>query len=289
MIQCRRLAYAVLSTNNLDKQIKYYADTLGLFVAYRDDARAVLSTRYGLECIVLERGETPGLIGLSFEIAPDRSLEEVQTLLTKAGVEAEVKQGRTSNIGRVVAFKDPKGTDIELFNAISFVDADSDERGVGILKLGHAAYFVPNVAELTKFYVDILGFRRSDWRGDSTMFLRCGPDHHTVNFFKGEAKLGHLAFELKDFSELVRAADYLIRASYPLDWGPARHTIGHNCACYHSNHDGIRIELYAEMDQMKDEALGYYEPRPWHEDRPQRPKDWTGINAPRNKWIPDAP
>ena len=41
--------------------------------------------------------------------------------------------------------------------------------------------------------------------------------------------------------------------------------------------------------QMKDEALGYYEPRPWHEDRPQRPKDWLGHNAPRNKWIPSAP
>ena len=25
---------------------------------------------------------------------------------------------------------------------------------------------------------------------------------------------------------------------------------------------------------MKDEALGYYDPRPWHRDRPQRPKVW---------------
>ena len=52
---------------------------------------------------------------------------------------------------------------------------------------------------------------------------------------------------------------------------------------------GIRVEFYGELDQMKDEALGYYEPRPWHEDRPQRPKDWLGHNSPRNKWIPSAP
>jgi hypothetical protein len=87
----------------------------------------------------------------------------------------------------------------------------------------------------------------------------------------------------------VRASDLLARKDFPLDWGPARHTIGHNCASYHVNPDGLRIELYAEMDQMKDEALGYFEPRPWHEDRPQYPKDWLGHNAPRNKWIPGAP
>jgi hypothetical protein len=25
---------------------------------------------------------------------------------------------------------------------------------------------------------------------------------------------------------------------------------------------------------MKDEALGYFDPRPWHRDHPQRPKVW---------------
>src|SRR5947207_576518 len=29
-----------------------------------------------------------------------------------------------------------------------------------------------------------------------------------------------------------------------------------------------------ELDQMKDEELGYPDPRPWHHDTPQRPKTW---------------
>jgi hypothetical protein len=37
------------------------------------------------------------------------------------------------------------------------------------------------------------------------------------------------------------------------------------------------------MDQMKDEALGYFDPRPWHQDRPQRPKVW-GPDTLRNYW-----
>ena len=146
------------------------------------------------------------------------------------------------------------------------------------------AYFLPAIEEVTDFYVDNLGFRESNWREGSAMFLRCSPDHHTINFFKGKKRLAHLAFEVKDFSELVRASDLLIRNNFPLDWGPARHTIGHNCACYHTNPDGTRTEIYAEMDQMKDEELGYFDPRPWHEDRPQRPRNWVTENSPRNKW-----
>jgi hypothetical protein len=56
--------------------------------------------------------------------------------------------------------------------------------------------------------------------------------------------------------ELARASDYLVRRKSILDWGPARHHIGHNLACYHRNPDHVRVELYAEMDQMKaDEVL----------------------------------
>ena len=289
MIQCRRLAYAVLSTCQLDRQVRYYTEVLGLFPARVSDSRAVLSTRQGLECVVLERGDAAALTGLSFEIAANISLAGAQKVLAEAGIASDIRQGKGANECPVLAFKDPKNTEIELFNSISFVDTDFEERGASILKLGHVACFVPNVTEMTQFYCDVLGFRKSDWRGDTAMFLRCSPDHHTVNFFKGDAKLGHLAFELKDFPELVRASDLLARKGHPLDWGPARHTIGHNCACYHSNPDGVRVELYTEMDQLKDEALGYYEPRPWHEDRPQRPKDWIGHNAPRNKWIPGVP
>jgi hypothetical protein len=66
-------------------------------------------------------------------------------------------------------------------------------------------------------------------------------------------------------------------------WGPARHIIGHNIAAYHRNSDNVRVEFYCEMDQMKDEALGYFDPRPWHQDRPQRPKVWPKDTM-RNYW-----
>jgi hypothetical protein len=36
---------------------------------------------------------------------------------------------------------------------------------------------------------------------------------------------------------------------------------------------------------MYDEELGFFEPRPWHQDRPQRPKVW-GDDTPSNWWGP---
>jgi len=290
MIQCRRLAYAVLATPDIDRQVEYYRTVLGLPTASRNGPRAVLSNQQGLECVVLEQGGRAGLKGLAFEISPRLSLEEAKRALGGAGIEATIRGGRTPGVERVVAFTDPKGTEIELFNAFRFAEPSRSESGISPLKLGHVAYLVTSIGPVTEFYVGNLGFRKSDWREGAAMFLRCSTDHHTVNFFKGDQqRVHHLAFEVKDFSELVRASDILARNNHPLSWGPARHTIGHNCACYHDNPDGLMIELYAEMDQMLDEELGYFDPRPWHEFRPQRPRGWERGNSPRNKWIPEAP
>jgi hypothetical protein len=53
------------------------------------------------------------------------------------------------------------------------------------------------------------------------------------------------------------------------------------------NPDRVRVEIFAEMDQMKDESLGYFDPRPWHGDQPQRPKVW-GSETLRNYWGPGS-
>jgi hypothetical protein len=59
--------------------------------------------------------------------------------------------------------------------------------------------------------------------------------------------------------------------------------IGHNVATYHRNSDLTRIEIFTEMDQMKDETLGYWDPRPWHQERPLYPK-MHGKETLRNYW-----
>ena len=137
---------------------------------------------------------------------------------------------------------------------------------------------------MVDFYARVLGFRLSDWIGDYFAFMRCGVDHHTVNFvIDEEQKLHHIAFEVKDVVTMHRACDFLAKNKIQLVWGPIRHIVGHNVAAYHRNPDEIRVELFAEMDLMKDEELGYWEPRPWHEEKPLRPKVW-GKGTLRSAW-----
>jgi hypothetical protein len=105
--------------------------------------------------------------------------------------------------------------------------------------------------------------------------MRCGPDHHTINFVRGKrTQMHHVAFELKDWPQVQVACDFLGARKIPIIWGPGRHGPGHNIYTYHRNPDDQIIEMFTELDKMLDEDLGYFEPRPWHRDHPQVPKVW---------------
>ena len=259
MIDTRRLGHATFSTPELNQQVDYYTHVLGLSVVERTPTRCVLATKVGHECIVLEAGDIAFHTGIALQVAPGTDLGELSKMLTKEGVANERRTDITPGVKEALAFRDPKGTQMEVYAEYEFAPDDGIREGVMPLKLGHVAWRV---------------------NGDHFSFLRCGVDHHSMNFARyPEERLHHFAFEVKDVPALHQACDELTRHKVQLVWGPIRHVVGHNVAAYHRNPEDHRIELYAEMDLMKDETLGYFEPRPWHEDRPQKPKHW-----PKDTW-----
>ena len=284
MLQVKRLAHATLTTPDIEKQIEYYVDVLGLSTIERTKKRAVLATRTGLEAIVLEQGEKMGLPRLAFQVAPNSDLGELAAAVKNQGLKVERRSGITPGVADAITFEDPKGTLLEIFSDYDFPDIGGLQPALSLLKLGHVAYRCHDIQRVVKFYTETLGFRISDWRADRFAFLRCAVDHHTINFVTDEQqRVHHIAFEVKDWAEIHRACDHLARNNLHLVWGPGRHNIGHNVAIYHMNPDRVRVEVFAEMDQMKDESLGYFDPRPWHGARPQRPKVW-GPETLRNYW-----
>src|SRR5205823_5770567 len=100
---------------------------------------------------------------------------------------------------------------------------------------------------------------------------------HAVNLLRSERnrRLHHTAFELRDWEHVKLACDHLAANGVGLIWGPGRHGPGHNVFTYHDDPDGNVVELFCELDTISDERLGCFDPRPWHEDDPQRPKVWT--------------
>ncbi len=284
MLNVKRLGHATFTTPDLEAQVTYYSEVLGLNVIERDKNRAFLATQTGLEAIGLERGDTVALKRLSFQVAPGSDLAALARDLGKLGIKTERRSAISPGVADAITFLDIKGTLIEIYAEYTFVKDTGRQSVITPLRLGHVAYRVTDVQQVVRFYTDVLGFRVSDWRDTTFAFLRCNTDHHTVNFVVDAVpQLHHIAFEVKDWPEIHRACDFLAKNNIRLVWGPARHIIGHNIAAYHRNSDNVRVELFCEMDQMKDEALGYFDPRPWHQDRPQRPKTWDKDTL-RNYW-----
>lgn len=289
MIKAKRIGPLTLITPDMEGMVRYYSQTIGLEVTSRSDGRAILATQVGQEAIILEAGAVPGIGSLSFQISPNTSLDDAKAFLDGQGIACNHRTSFTPCISDAITFTDAAGINVNLFSHCNFLTHRPAPRGVAPLKLGHAAFFTTDVQRAADFYQKVLGFRVSDWKTNTAVFLRCGFDHHVINFFKSDrTRLHHLAFETKDYSDLCRVSDLLTISGFKLDWGPGRHNIGHNIACYHSNSDKVRVEVYTEMDIMADEDLGYFVPRPWHHDRPQYPKVWPD-ETPRNYWVPDAP
>ena len=276
MIQAQRLGHATIETQDFQKSLDYFVDFNGFVVVAQEKGRAWLASKLGqLNVVLVASPDRSDCTRISFEVAPDSDFAQMQKSLLAEGIASEIRNDPFPGTPKALVFTDPKGTVIELYASWTFLAPNQNVAGIGPLKVGHIAFFTPDVQGLCDFYQRVLGFRVSDWLGDFFVFMRCNPDHHSLNFFRGDnARLHHIAFELKDTVHLMESCERLAQGRIPLGWGPLRHGPGHNLATYHRNPDDHVVEYYCELDQMKNEELGYFEPRPWHVDRPQRPKVW---------------
>jgi catechol 2,3-dioxygenase-like lactoylglutathione lyase family enzyme len=285
MIRVRRIGHATFETPDLERQIVYYTNVLGLALVEREKDTAYLASTLDHHSVVLKRGAAAACRRLSFQIAPGTDMAELERQLSAHGVKSERRSNPSPSIREFVSFDDPNGTGIDVFTDYETARQEFQPSAIVPHKLGHVAFTTTQLPKLVEFYSNVLGFRVSDWMGDFFVFMRCGPDHHTVNFVQAKGtKMHHIAFELKDWAHVETACDHLSRNDIRLIWGPGRHGIGHNIFTYHRNPDGQITELFTELDKMHDEDLGYFEPRPWHRDRPQRPKVWTPGPGAANYW-----
>ncbi|MBW8857728.1 MAG: VOC family protein, partial [Bradyrhizobium sp.] len=216
-------------------------------------------------------------------------IETLGAALKQADLRPEFQSDPLPGVSRLLSFSDPEGTRFELIQGWTPTPAQERIGALAVSKLGHVALATPDPRAASEFYANMMGLRVSDWIEDRFVFMRSGFEHHTLNFARAPVRgLHHVAFELRGAAHMHEACDHLARHKLPVLWGPVRHGPGHNTAIYHRNPDGHVVELFFDLDRMTDEALGYFEPRPWHRDRPQRPKVWVGL--PRDVWgMPPSP
>lgn len=130
---------------------------------------------------------------------------------------------------------------------------------IQIKKLGHIVLTVRDIERSRRFWEQIMGFKVSDVNERGMVFLRCGPDHHTVALAEatgggdlpaqGQVGFNHAAFEVGSVAELFEIRDFL-RASGVTVLYEGRRGPGSNPGVEFLDPDGYQFEIYAAMDQI---------------------------------------
>jgi catechol-2,3-dioxygenase len=286
-----KVGFVGFNSVKFDEMKHHYADILGMPISHQSAKEAFFSCGNDSITVSLRRGDAAGFNHVGLQVEGEGPLDDVLKQLGADGVKGSLKSDLYEGVPSCIEIADPDGYTVYLYRTAPY--AQDASPGVGVMphKLGHVALLVGDAKQTTKFYTDVLGFRWSDWLGDFFSFMRCNADHHSMNFMNAPKRgLFHVAFELHDFSHLGRGCDILANNDVRVLWGPGRHGMGHNIFTYHRDPDGNIVELFTDLDRMSDETLGYFDPRPYHADHPQRPKVWSPDDPKAaNSWGPKMP
>ena len=277
-----QLGYVALGTPDIQRAKDHYLKNLGMTeVAQGDDGSVYLSLGYNHHDLVLRPAQQKTLLHVGFHLKPHVMVGDFARDVRELGLTATVKTDSQPGVAELVEVEAPGGLVIEFYGTIAAPVPGFKQTGASPVRLGHVAIINPDGDKLIAFFRDFLGFWFTDDIAGIANFLTCNREHHVVNIVKAPvSRVHHIAFELRDSSCQVIAADALRVAGVNLLWGPSRHTAGHNVASYHHDPDKVMVEFYTEMDAFVPE-LGMSEPRPWHEHFPMRPRSWgpTELNA----------
>jgi catechol-2,3-dioxygenase len=288
LVRSTKLGFVGFQSSDVERLVAYYLDVLELELVARAGTTAYLAAEPNHHCVVIESGGSRGRTQLGLQI--DGPLEDARERLAAAGLSCEQRHDPMPGVAGSLVVKEPGGTPIHLYPSQAQRAAPASV-GLRPSKLGHMASVTEDLYSLQTFYQEVLGFRWSDSLVDIVAWLRCGPDHHSINFFvqPGPTDLHHIAFEMRDITHLKDMLDQLAKHDYRLEWGPGRHGPGHNIFSYHRDPDGNLIECFTEMDIIVDQQTGRLYPRPWHETEPQFPMVWAPSEAAANAWGPVSP
>ena len=287
LVRVKKLGFLSFQSTDPERLAAYYVDALRFALTERSGENIYLTTGEDHHCVVITPGEARAPTSIGFEI--HGSLEDAASRLGDAGIKVENHTDHDPGIAASLSIEGPEGTLVCLYENQARV-RQANASGITPTRLSHVATHVGDIEEVQAFYEDVLGFSWSDTIEDLFVFMRCSPVHHSVNFTPNPTHdgrhegLNHVAYECRDLTHVRDVLDHLAKQGYSLSWGPGRHGPGHNIAAYHRDPDGNMVEISTELDLIFDEENGCYEPRPWHEDSPQRPKAWKRSLLAANSW-----
>lgn len=250
------LGYLVLGVEDLDASVAYYEQICRLVVVERRDDVVFLTGDEQHHWLRLERQPAPGLIRLGFRASDPRALARAVSRLEQVGIAVDRSPSPSADVLRgAVRFRDPAGLEIELYEDIVVAGRSPVPDSVGLDLLLHAVVNVVDPVAESRFYQEVLGFRRSDQIEDLVVFLRAGNRyHHSLAFAAGGAtRLDHFAVHVRDLDHVMRFRTHAL-ATGTLSDDVVRHAASGSVSIYlRDEGNDWGVELASGHDRIDDD------------------------------------
>jgi catechol 2,3-dioxygenase len=216
--------------------------------------------------LVLTEADAPGMGHAAWRAEGPEELEAAVRRLEPAGLGEGWREDGPGH-GPAYRYRGPGGHVHEIFWEVERWSAPPElrspfpnrpqrfePRGVAARQLDHVTVMTSDPVGDAAWYRDTLGYRFMEWtvlneQSDLAVFAMVTTNEkgHDLGLLRDmsevSGRIHHLAFWLDTPDELHRAADILLNAGTPIEFGPGRHGMGEQEYLYFREPGEVRIEL----------------------------------------------
>ncbi len=257
MSRVTEIRYVGYGVPDLAAEQAFYRDVWGLRQAEARDGMVYLAAEGHDEPYVVRLRQAAekriDVIGLAAETRAD--VEALCEKVKVAGCEIVFEPRPLDGPGGGYGFRffSKDGLSFEISSDVARGPARALSRWEGVPeRISHIVLHSPDHKTTVQFFIDVLGFRLSDWLGDFMAFLRCNAWHHRIAILPGPPCLNHVAYDVLSVDDMMRGIARLKGEGFDIQWGPGRHTAGDNTFSYFVTPNGFVVEYTSGL-----EAVGF--------------------------------
>ncbi len=261
-----RLGYVHTRVTDLAEAKSHYVNTMGLYPVQEEPDRLLLKgwDEWDHHSVVLEEGGV-GLVKLGYKVEHEADLDGFESRARMFGCRVErMSKGDNPEVSDGIRIFTPSEHVLELYHDMTMVGTEVGTHnpeafprhlvGVGAPNIDHALITAEDINLMDRFFREVLDFYATErvqtsLDGDAEYigsWLSAGQKVHDIALIKGpQGKLHHFAFELGEWSDILRAGDLFAMDDVAVDVGPTRHGITRGKTIYFFDPSGNRNEVFS--------------------------------------------
>jgi 2,3-dihydroxybiphenyl 1,2-dioxygenase len=260
------LGYVGVRAKSLEDWASYGSNFLGL--QRIDKSRSSMAFRMDdrKQRLVVDADGGEGIGFFGWEVADASSLDALGARLEKSGT--KVARGSRAladerHVKDLIVVNDPAGNRLEFFHgAATASDPFKPGRNIsgfrtGPLGMGHVVMHFERIAEVMKFYQEVLEFKLSDYwlRPFPGYFFHVNPRHHSIALVEtGKNMVHHMMVELFSFDDVGQGYDLVQKEQDKIAVSLGRHSGDYVTSFYTWNPSNFLVE-YGWGGQLIDDNI----------------------------------